>query len=140
MASYYCHSCAAKNGWLGTPPTGGPTGNVYQADKFIKHTMPTRSYGINSTFDDTSVKSVSDLQVNALASGSLEIDDHGRHNVLWVVGRDIGTLHVSGSVAAKQDVMKVVLPYDAAKVHSFSTSSAALISHICTGCGKAVFT
>jgi hypothetical protein len=51
MNEYYCHKCAETLGFLPTKIEMNYTGSSVQLDKFIKHTMPSTTYKINSIFN-----------------------------------------------------------------------------------------
>jgi hypothetical protein len=76
--------------------------------------------------------------INVEASGSLEVDDNGRHNIVWIAGNDVGTLHISGSAVGRQDLVKIVLPHDATKVHLFPSSSAGVRMEVCADCSRTI--
>ena len=135
MADYYCHSCAAQRGLLNPPPTGPVVGSTYQLAKYIKHTQPTARYPVQSVFDAPSTQAYRDHILNALAAGSVEVDDAGRVNVVWAAGQQTGFLFAHGVLVQPQDAVKVVLSSNAARVHAYSANSTTFTFERCCECG-----
>jgi hypothetical protein len=134
MTTRYCHGCSASRGLLPALPSS-LTGSSYQLDKFIKHTTPPVSGSIVSIFDDPSYSAYATYSVDAVVSGSVEVDAAKRTNVTWVASKQVGTLFHAGVLQGGVDAVKVVLPYDGAKVHAFPTSSLDLRASTCADCG-----
>lgn len=86
MATYYCHNCAAQLGYLRQVPAGKVVASSYQLDKYLKHTLPSLSHELQSVFETPSTQTYRDYILDALAARSIEIDDHGSANVIWVAG------------------------------------------------------
>jgi len=143
MAQYFCHRCAVISGYLNTGCNAHIdfTGSTYQLDKFIKHTvLPSSGSGLVSIFNDPSYESYSGYIVNTMASGSVEIDDQGRKNVIFYGSQSQGMRFVDGIPQEHNDTVKVVLPDNPAKVHVFPVSSSSIITEDCNSCGTNVLT
>jgi len=137
MTKYYCHECSIELGFLiDNAPTTNFTGSSEQLEKFIKHTTPTQSYDINSIFNDKSYSNYRDYIVNTLASGSVEIDDQNRKNIVYCAGKNIDFTNISGSIQIPTDAVKVVLHQNSYKIHSYPTGSAGFVNSTCDKCGK----
>lgn len=137
MPKYYCHECSIKLKLLNDKyPITNFTGSSEQLEKFIKHTSPTQSYDINSIFNDKSYDNYRDYIVNTLASGSVEIDNQNRKNIIYCAGKNIGFTNISGSIQIPTDAVKVVLYQNDYKVHSYPTGSAGFVNVLCDNCGK----
>jgi len=134
---WYCHSCAAKKNLLANPPTN-LTGSSYQLDKYIKHTQPTSSYDINSVFDDPSYDTYAAHTVNACCSGSVEVDEKGRTNIVWAAGKTVGWTLFSGLPSCDCDAVKVVLAHDHHRIHPYATGSLEARAETCCECGEPV--
>lgn len=139
MAKYYCHECSIKLGFLSDNiPITNFTGSVYQLDKFIKHTLPTQYYDINSVFDDENYSSYENYMVNTMASGSVEVDDFNRKNIVYCASKIIGFTEISGSIQIPTDAVKVVLYQNSNKIHCYSTGSVGFVNEICSNCGRSI--
>lgn len=104
-------------------------------DKFHKHTTMSILTGVVSTYLDTSYSSYSALTITALISGSTQID-RGKTNIVWNANEIIGNRYVNGSFTNTADVIKVVIPKDPVKVHSFPVTLADFGAHRCRRCGR----
>lgn len=111
------------------------TGSAYQLGKFLKHTLPPTAGGAISVFDEPSYEAYASYSIDAAVSGSLEIDDHGRRNITWVASKQVGTLFHGGVLQGGVDAVKIVLPHDALRVHTYPTSSAEIQTATCADCG-----
>lgn len=111
------------------------TGSSYQVDKFLKHTVPASSDGVVSVFDDPSTDVYMNYSIDCAMSGSVEVDDQNRVNVVWVASKPLGQLFVDGVPQGGVDAVKLVLTHDAHKVHAFPTSSAEIRTTTCATCG-----
>jgi hypothetical protein len=67
-------------------PAGKVVASSYQLDKYLKHTLPSLSHELQSVFETPSTQTYRDYILDALAARSIEIDDHGSANVIWVAG------------------------------------------------------
>jgi hypothetical protein len=108
----------------------------YQLQKFIKHTTPENLAGLVSVFENPTYKQYKVYTVNTSASGSVEIDDRGRTNVVWYAGNDIGITYQNGSFVTTSDTVKVVLHSNAYKIHSFPVDSFVYEKKKCEKCGR----
>jgi len=137
--TYYCYDCAPAHAPSGTSiAASNLTRSVEQLKSFIRHTVPTRPYQINSVFDDPGFQKYSQYIVNSAASGCLEIDHRGRHNYVWIAGETVGATYSNGSFVTSCDAVKLVLPYDDQRVHAYPTASGDLSSRTCADCGRPV--
>ncbi len=119
-------------------PTFCQNSSNYQADKFIKHTRPDRIYSINSLFDDPSTNVYRDYVINSAAGGSVELDDFGRTNFVWVAGENVGLTYIDGELKGPADAIKLVLPFDSEKIHAFPFISIELEELACQICGAQI--
>lgn len=140
MAQYYCHQCAISKSLVTPVSPSSLTDTPYKAGKFIKHTAPSASsiYPINSVFNDPTYQAYENHFVNAAASGFLEIDDHGRKNIIWFAGSQIGVEYHNGVFVAPTDGVKLVLPEDDNRLHPFSIGSSPMKSALCASCGRLI--
>lgn len=139
MSRYYCHKCSIEQGIIpGNVEEFNPTGSTYQLEKFIKHTIPPTVSGNISVFDITEHKKYKDYIVNTLASGSVEIDDHGRTNIVWFAGQTTGWEYKDGEFQCEDDAVKVVLHDDEIRIHGFPTGSARISPKTCMNCGDEI--
>ena len=138
MSEYYCHKCGIDLGYLGNERTGSLLGSTCQLDKFMKHHNPSTFFKINSVFDDNSTGEYEKFVVNAVASGSVEIDDQNRLNIVYIAGRKVGAMYENGSFQYPEDGIKVVCSTDPLRIHSFSFGSTTLSTAFCKNCGISV--
>jgi hypothetical protein len=139
--TYYCHECSIKRwGASHSHTSTNLTGSTYTLRKFLKHTIPPPLSGnpIVSVFVDGEYPTYSGYTVNALASGSTEVDYQGRRNVIWYAGKDVGVLYSGSNFTASTDTIKVVLAHDSTKVHAFSVQSGPLSTENCADCGRQI--
>lgn len=118
---YYCHSCAIRLGHITPLQTSTPdlTGNAYQFDKYLKHTMPAHYAGVLSIFDRPEYSMYQGYTVTGLLSGCCEIDAVGRINMIWYAGHHVGMTFENGIYSCPDDSIKVVLHDDITLIHSF---------------------
>ena len=135
MSKYYCHKCAEALGFLPTKIEMNYTGSLVQIDKFIKHTMPSTTYKINSIFNTNDYAKFKNYIINTIHSGSVEIDSNGRINIVWIAGEKTGATYINGSFLTDNNSVKVVKSWDCNEIHSFPTSSADLELKKCSNCG-----
>lgn len=139
MSEYYCHECSIKMGLLTNEIEKiKPSGTGYQLEKYYKHTVPPECSGTISIFEKDENKKYKEYFINSMASGCVEIDGHGRKNIVWVAGEKQGLMFKDGSLMNDVDCVKVVLPDDPKKIHAFPTGSNSLSTEICTKCGKSI--
>lgn len=134
-STYYCLRCASSVSGSAPIETSALTGSQYQLDKIIKHTAPQKQYQLNSVFASPDFQMYKDWIVSSSVSGALEVDERGRHNLLYVAGQTVGVTYVSGSFHTHCDTVKVVLPYSSGSIHAFPTSAADLTRTSCAKCG-----
>jgi hypothetical protein len=137
--TYSCHRCAAGRGELQNVYTSDPLQSQYQLDKFIKHTVPL-VHPSASVFNSTSTGVYANYILDTAASGAVEIDAHGRRNIVWIAGRENGFSFRGGTLVGPTDGVKVVLSSEATLVHAFPISSTSLATHTCAWCGGLVST
>jgi hypothetical protein len=142
MSTYYCHSCAHA---LGHYPATSPesvnlTGSNYQLQKFVKHTTPATGgwVGKNSIYSDPTYETYKNYYVSGSLSGSLEIDAHGRKNVIWYASSSLGTGWRNGTPVFSGDAVKIVLPEDDQKVHHFHVEASGYQKTLCSKCGNPI--
>ena len=137
MQKYYCSTCAAKRGYL-SAVTSSLLKNNYQLDKYIKHTVPNPSYPVQSVFDSASTQAYQNYIVSASLSGSVQIDDQGRKNIIWIAGKKIGFKYENGKIQHPENCVKVVLSTDSGSIHAYSQSSTEFFGAVCSDCGRIV--
>jgi hypothetical protein len=139
MSYYYCHPCAARQGYLHDVYTSDPLQSPYQLDKFVKHTLPL-SHPSASVFNSTSTGTYADYVVDVAASGAVELDALGRRNFVWLAGCPTGFSYKDGVLVGPTDGVKVVLSSEATKIHAFPVNAADLVTRMCASCGGLVST
>lgn len=140
MNQYYCHECALLLGKY-TPlanDTLNFTSSYYQLEKFIKHTIPINDEGIVSVFDNPEYEQYKQFIVTTSASGSVEIDNFGRSNIIWFAGYDVGITYENGLFQTTTNTIKVVLHDNELKIHSFPVESFNYETKKCEHCGKII--
>ena len=65
VQAYYCHTCAAKRGYLNVP-TSSPLNSNYQLEKYMKHTVPNPSYSVQSVFPSASTQAYQNYLLSTL--------------------------------------------------------------------------
>jgi hypothetical protein len=103
MSTRYCHPCSLGLGITGGELPSNLTGSVYQVKKFLKHTTPLKSANTTGVFSDPSYTAYAGYLVSSSASGSVEIDDQGRTNIVWYAGKTVGASWVAGKPALPND-------------------------------------
>jgi hypothetical protein len=80
MTIYYCHECARKEAHVlpVIPISGHGPANMYQLEKYIKHTAPTGVYSLNSVFNDPTWPIYQNYLVAGAASGCLQAETGGQ--------------------------------------------------------------
>lgn len=139
MSTYYCNSCAKKNGLIVSIPVAqNLTGSNYQVGKFIKHTcIPTQS-GTISIFNTPDYKNYENYVINANASGSVEKQSNGKISYILYAGLNMGFEYRDGVFIQPVDAVKVVVTYDLSKIHAYPTSSKGIRSSNCFNCGNPI--
>ena len=136
MPEYLCHACASAQNYLRSIQTGSLLQTQYQLDNYIKHTVPDPQYNWQSVFASPSTQSFANYVVSSSLSGSLEFDDKGRTNIIWVAGSLTGFQYSSGQLLYPQDSVKVVLSTSTSKIHAFPQSSTQFSAGRCRQCGN----
>lgn len=134
MNKYYCHKCSAEKGYLNSVENLNFTGSSYQLSKFLKHTVPSTQNGLLSVFNSGCYGQYKNYIVNTMASGSTEIDDYGRKNIVWFAGSNTGLSYRDGNLEMPIDSVKVVLSDSDSKIHAFPTSSNEIHYKKCAEC------
>jgi hypothetical protein len=115
--------------------------NNYLLGKFEKHYNNSGSYNINTVFKKDDFENQSDYDIYeqyhylAYVSGSLEIDNQGRKNLVLCYTKPTGDEYTQGIKAGQSEAVKLVLFDNANKIHAFPTSSAHLTTVRCKNCG-----
>lgn len=142
MSTYYCNTCSQIQGYLRT--TGiksiNFTGSTYQLTKFYEHTTvgATAAKIVNSVFSNATYVAYRWNNISTLLSGSTEIDNHGRVNLLWATPASNGTTFRNGVFHYHTDLVKVVFPYNQVLVHSYPIRAGRLQSQNCHYCGDSI--
>lgn len=136
MGIYYCRKCAVAIGEISEefPIPDNLIGTEYKLEKFVKHNFPTEFEEIHSIFKEPNLLKYSQYVINTSASGCLEIDDHGRKNLIFVAGETTGYTLVNGEIFRPDDAVRLVFYKDTNKIHAFSTSGS-VIPKLCSRCG-----
>lgn len=142
MNTYYCRVCAFELGFFPeyNPVPDDLLSREIPFKKYLKHTLPPiRLAGVHSVFNDTSESRYLQFVINTSASGCLEIDEYGRKSQIYAVGERIGCTFVNGELYRPDDAVRLVLPWDADRMHAFSTSGS-VIPRLCLRCGNPIVT
>jgi len=135
---YYCHDCAIKKGILKPIAPTPFTGTQYQLDKYIKHTAPTSINNFNTIFAGPASSTYQTYIVNTISSGHVQIDDHGRTNVVWVASAQTGITYNNNRFVGPTDTVKVVFHDESNKIHGFPIHSSELGVAKCILCGRPI--
>lgn len=138
MAQNLCYRCARSAGYSTNAEIELLLDSQYQVEKFIKHTRPDRIFHINSIFADSSSDAYREFVINAAAAGSVEIDDRGKPNFIWVAGEEVGATYEDGILHYPADAIKLVLPFDSLKIHAFPIGSSSVSERTCSNCGAPI--
>jgi hypothetical protein len=125
MSKYYCRSCAIASGLIDRSllPSVNATGSPYQVDKFLKHTQTGYyGHGAVSLFDNPSYDTYKGYVISASLSGSLEVDDQNRRNLVVWAGQKIGVYYdpILGTVIYPESGVKLVLQQESGSFHAFT--------------------
>ena len=133
MTDYYCPNCATMNGLKSGIDTSDVLGTSYQQGKHRKHTVPSTSHPVQSVFDSSSTQYYEDCIQEAIFKGFVEIDDHGRKNVLFCpsTGGDVGSKYKWGKLATRVDTVVVVNTSAPSEIHPFLTNSSHFSTQAC---------
>lgn len=135
---YYCHECAIRIGLLRPTTPISLTATEYQLDKYLKHTSPVTDYDFYSVFTNPRSETYERYIVTALASGSVQVDNQGRTNVVWVASEHTGITYKDGRFLASTNAVKVVFHDDDRKIHGFPIYTSELGTSTCASCGRPV--
>jgi len=146
---YYCNSCSIITNQLihanpATNFTGSFNQRYTQESKFLKHTIP--GYDIKnrlkvvSLFYNDSYSSYHNNIINTALSGSIEINNSGQKNVIWITNAPIGYAEKNGiTIEQNHEAFKLVLHHDINSIHGFSTGSLGLFYKKCSRCSRPAF-
>lgn len=143
MEKYYCNQCSRKRGYLNTESLAYAnfTGNTYMLEKFVKHTLtPSTTTRVTSTYCNPSYEAYKDNIRCAIASGSTMFDNKNRKNVILYAYKTNGLTFLNKVSQGQTNVVKVVFPDNASKIHSFPVKSNYLITKTCELCRINVLT
>lgn len=144
MIKHYCRNCGLSLGLIQyVDPITDFTGSVgsYKFDKYFKHTsLPVSASSVISVFDQTDYDTYRDYIISTAISGSVEIDDKGRTNLIWFAKKPTGQATQLGQPNQSTDGVKLVLHDNPLKIHAFPTGSSGFSSAKCDGCGDPVTT
>ena len=142
MTTYYCNSCSQKLGYIHSiNPTTDFTGSVggYMHDKFLKHTqIPISTSTVISVFDTADYDTYKDFILDAASSGSVEVDDQNRVNIIWIAHQQTGMTFEPAQSPQPVNAVKLVLYQDLQKIHAYPTGSSGLLSIQCSCCGNLI--
>jgi len=134
-----CWTCASAEGYLTGIGAGGLLDTPYKLTKFIKHTRPTwHVSGLNSLFSNPSTAAYASYIVSSAASGSVALDHWGKPSFVWYAGETIGATYLDGVYQFPNDAVRVVLPYNAQKVHAYSVSTTGFNALRCSRCANPI--
>ena len=140
METNYCHNCAAIFGYLNDIKCTDVLESKYQWKKYLKHTIPSSGFDLNSIFSDPTTAKYADWIINAEHAGSYEIDYKQRGNIIWVIGSTIGVQLINSEYVLPLDAIKVVLSTDPQLIHAFPISSTTLSTAKCERCSNTIIT
>jgi hypothetical protein len=136
MKKYFCHRCSAARKYLEAIRSDSLLQSPYQLGNYMKHTVPNAKSDVLSVFSSTSTSAFESYVINSKTAGSVEIDERGRANIIWVAGKDIGLKYVRGQVVGPEDAVKVVLSTSTGRIHAYPQSSKQFLPEVCADCGK----
>jgi hypothetical protein len=134
---HYCHSCAVRLRLINPidATMQNLTGSRYQLEKFVKHTAPQEYNGEISVFFSRDYSAYRDYTISGSLSGSLQIDEQNRKNLIWYAGKDIGITYENGIYKCPNDAVKVVLAENPTGIHPFSINYELQYLDRCCECG-----
>lgn len=139
VSIYYCHTCSTGLGIVQPDVPESLIGTDYQLEKSIKHTAPTGIYHVNSVFADPSSDIYREYVVTATVSGSVQVDDRGRTNLLYLAGSPIGATFERGVIVTPADTIVVVFHDDRWRIHAYPAPSTGYGDAYCANCGTPLF-
>jgi hypothetical protein len=122
-------------------PSTDFTGSVgcYKFDKYSKHTsLPSATTGTVSVFDNSDYDTYKNYIIDTANSGSVEIDDMNRINLIWFANKNTGQSFIHGCFDQNTDGIKLVLHDDNQKIHPYPTSSFGFSNTSCDNCSKSI--
>lgn len=134
MPQNLCWPCANDQGYLLKLAPADVLASTYQLDKFVKHTQPGWTVGVNSVFADPSTAAYANYVITSVASGSVALDRRGQPSFVWYAGQTIGATYDNGAYRFPNDAVKVVLPYNEQKIHAYSVTSTGYSALCCARC------
>lgn len=140
MTKHYCRECRQTLGYNQfVDPMTDFTGSVgsYKFQKYLKHTsLPVIGSGTVSVFDNADYDTYKDYIIDTVNSGSIEIDDCNRINLIWFANKQTGQSFKERQFEQFTDGVKLVLHTDDKKIHAFPTGSHGFLNAVCDNCGK----
>jgi hypothetical protein len=137
---YYCHACAEQLNLIPQIDVANSLATTYQLGKFMKHIIPSTMYRLNSVFIDSSTEKYGNYLVDAQNSGSVQIDDKRRKNIILFAGKQTGIQYINGRYDLPTDAITVVLSSDPQKTHLFPISSTTFSTGVCHSCQRSILT
>ena len=138
MSRSLCFRCSREQGYSTSAEVELLLNTEYQANKFIKHTRPERIYLVNSVFNDPSTGAYAEFIINTSTGGSVFVDDEGRSSFTWFAGKDVGMTYRNGNLLGPANAIKLVLPFDAEKIHAYPFIPNNSDMSICDYCGTPI--
>ena len=135
MPVYYCHNSTDALCLLRDFPVQPSIGTTYQLDKYLKHTVPSAQYPLQSVFKSPSTEEYGRYIVDAGGAGPVEIDDVGRKNAIFVAGSNSGFRYEYGQLTQPLDAVKIVLSSSTGKIHAYPEGSTNFSTQRCAECG-----
>src|SRR5437660_12634857 len=106
---YHCASCADKLGIRPVAPTSSFLASQFQRDKWIKHTVSSSSWPVQSVFDESDEEYYRATVIEAYEHGAVDINSRGTDLVFCPsVHSSIGYKQRYGRDPTPQDVVRVV--------------------------------
>ena len=139
-STFYCHSCADKNGLLTGLHLTSTSPSTYQLDKAVKHTNQNAGKGYNSVLNSNSTADIELLSEKALNEGFIEIESCGFRSLIYQSTNNIGVGYDKGIPKSQQDSFRWVLSSDASKAHGYTVESKTYETIKCSKCGTKVTT
>jgi len=140
-STFYCHSCADKQGLLNGLNLTSTSPSTYQIDKAAKHSGPiSTETGYNSVLNSGSTAEYDSLSRKALNEGFVEVEQSGAKSLVYQSTSIIGTGYNSSSPVNQQDSLRWVLSSDSSKAHGYSVESGKYTGVKCSLCSCNVTT
>lgn len=140
MKQYYCQKCVRDQGLIARIDTNSLnlTGSNYLFEKFEKHTKIPTGTDYISVYNDPTYQNYKGYTISGSLSGFLEIDEKNRKNLIWHAEKYIGVTYDGGNLIFPIDAVKVVLPEDTGRLHSFPVNSNNYSSEFCISCARQI--